>query len=212
MTHGVPSPRVAVPETVQVYPFRAEADIAVARLAADGIQALVHQDDEGGLNPGFFARYGVRVEVARSDLEDAFESLGIERVKVPGEIAKAMFLHAGWAYPHEACGLVAFDSRGGPAFAFCLTNMEDSEHRFTIAPEEHHGAIRLAESLSLTIGAVFHSHVTSEAVPSVSDLNGGADPDWIHFIIGPVVGASPLLRAFRIEDGAAVELSVSVEE
>ncbi len=204
--------RFTDPQTVQVYPFRAEADIAAARLAADGIQSIVHQDDEGGLNPGFFARYGVRVEVDRSDLEDAFESLGIERVQVPGPIARAMFLHAGWAYPHEACGLVAVDLEGVPAFVFCLTNLDRSEHRFTIGPDEHHGAIRLAESLGLSIGAVFHSHVKSEAVPSPSDLSGGADPDWIHFIVGPVAGPRPLLRAFRIEDGLAVELSVSVEE
>ncbi|MDA2978962.1 MAG: M67 family metallopeptidase [Actinomycetota bacterium] len=204
--------RFTEPETVQVYPFRAEADIAVARLAADGIRSIVHQDDEGGLNPGFFARYGVRVEVDRSDLEDAFESLGIERVRVPGEIARAMFFHSGWAYPEEACGLVAFDAHGGPAFAFCLTNLDKSEHRFTIGPEEHHGAMRFAESLGLSIGAVFHSHVKSEAVPSASDLSGGADPDWIHFIVGPVSGRRPLLRGFRIEHGFAIELSVSVDE
>lgn len=196
--------------TVQVYPIRVEADIAVARLAADGIGAVVYQDDEGGLNPGFFKRYGVRVEVALQDAEDAFESLGIERVFVPRDVATAMFRHAGWAYPHESCGLIAVDDLGQPAFAFSLTNVDESEHRFTIEPTEHYGAIQLAEAMDLHIGGVFHSHVRSEAVPSPTDIENAGDPDWLHFIIGPVVDARPLLRGYRIVGGEVTEASVSV--
>ncbi len=197
---------------MQVYPIRAEADIALARLAADGIHAVVHQDNEGGLNPGFFKRYGVRVEVAAGDAEDAFESLGIERVFVPDDVATAMFRHAGWAYPHEACGLIAVGGTGQPAFAFCLTNVDESEQRFTIEPTEHYGAMQVAEAMGLRIGGVFHSHVRSEAVPSPTDIENAGDPDWLHFIIGPVVDARPMLRAFRIADDEATEVSVSVEQ
>jgi proteasome lid subunit RPN8/RPN11 len=198
--------------TVQVYPYRSDADIAVARLAADGIPAVVHQDDEGGLNPGFFKRYGVRVEVDEADFDDACESLGIEQVSVPGPVAEAMFRHSGWGIPNEACGLVAIDEEGMPAFVFCLTNTDASEHRFTISPYEHHGALRLASALGFRIGGVFHSHLRSEAYPSVTDIEGGSDPEWIHFILGPVLEPRPLLRAFRITAGSVAELSVSVTE
>ena len=197
--------------TVQVYPVRSDADIAVARLAADGIAASVRQDDEGGLNPGFFKRYGVRVEVRVEDLEDAYESLGIERVHVPAEIAEAMFRHAGWALPDEACGLIAVDDDGRLAFAMCLTNTDRSPRRFTIDPVEHFGAIRFCESIGLRIGAVFHSHVTSEAVPSRTDIEAGLGVDWLQFIVGPVLGQGTLLRAFRIVDGVVEEASVVVQ-
>lgn len=197
--------------TVRVYPVRSDADIAVARLAADGIEASVHQDDEGGLNPGFFKRYGVRVEVSVEDLEDAFESLGIERIHVPGQIADAMFRHAGWALPNEACGLIAVDDDGRLAFAMCLTNVDLSPRRFTVDPTEHFGAIRFCESIGLRIGAVFHSHVKTEAVPSATDVEADLDEDWLHFIVGPVVGQRPLLRAFRITRGEVEEASVVVQ-
>lgn len=197
--------------TVRVFEVRSDADIAVARLAADGIEASVHQDDEGGLNPGFFKRYGVRVEVDEEDLEDAYASLGIERVRVPGPVADAMFRHAGWSLPNEACGLVGCDADGQPAFAACLTNTDLSPRRFTIDPEEHFGAMRYCESIGLTIGGVFHSHVKSEAVPSPTDVDAGLDHRWIHFIIGPVVGERPLLRAFRIIDGVVEEASVVID-
>jgi proteasome lid subunit RPN8/RPN11 len=197
--------------TVAVYPFRADAEIAVARLAADGIDAGIRQDDEGGLNPGFFKRYGVRVEVGVEDLDDARESLGIEHVKVSRQIFDAMFAHSGWCRPHEACGLVAFDGET-PAFVFCLTNVDESGRRFTIDPAEHFGSIRLAERFGYEIGGMFHSHLSAEAYPSESDVQGGGDPDWIHFIIGPVNGARPVLRAFRIVDADVRELSVGVGE
>jgi proteasome lid subunit RPN8/RPN11 len=198
--------------TVAVYEVRSDGEIAKARLAADGIEAWVSVDDEGGLNPGFFSKYGVRLVVRAEDLDDAYESLGIERVRVPYQVADAMFKHAGWAYPEEACGLVAVDQSGGPVLTICLTNADHAADRFTIAPEEQFGAIGLSERCGFRIGAVFHSHPCSDAYPSQSDINGGADPEWIHFIVGPVFGPRPLLRAYRIVEGDVAEVHVTVEQ
>jgi proteasome lid subunit RPN8/RPN11 len=195
--------------TVRVYATRSEADIAVARLAADSIVSAVRVDDEGGLNPGFFNSYGVRVVVGHADLNDAYQSLGIERLLLADQIADAMFKHSGWAFPNEACGLVAFDGDVATA-AMCLTNADNSPDRFTIDPAEHYGAFRFAERMGWTIGGVFHSHPRSDAIPSPSDMSGGADPDWLHLIVGPVAGPRPLLRAYRIESGVVSEVSVSV--
>jgi len=202
---------VTTPVTVAVYPFRSDADIAVARLAADGIQSAIRADDEGGLSPGFFTRFGVRVEVDSEDIEDAYESLGIERVTLRREIAEAMFSHAVWAFPDEACGLIAMDDAGDAKMVFCLTNTDVSERRFTIDPVEHHGCIAYADSVGWSIGGVFHSHTRSEAYPSEADIGGGGDPSWLHMIVGPVVGPNPVVRGFRFNDGVVTEASVTVE-
>lgn len=196
--------------TVAVYDVRSDGEIARARLAADGIGSRLSVDNEGGLSPGFFALYGIRLIVHPEDLEDAYESLGIEHVVVPAQVADAMFKHSGWAYPEEACGLVAFDDAGNPVLTLCLSNADHAGDRFTIAPDEQFGAIRLSERLGYEIGAVFHSHTQSEAVPSKFDVHGGADPEWLHFIVGPVAGGPALLRAYRIVDGDAVEVKVTV--
>ena len=198
--------------TVAVYDVRSDGEMARARLAADGIVARVSADDEGGLNPGFFSSFGVRLVVRAEDLDDAYQSLGIERITVPFQVADAMFKHAGWAYPMEACGLVAFSHDGGPALTLCLTNADRAEDRFTISPAEQFGAHRLSERLGYRIGAVFHSHIRTEAYPSEFDVEGGADPAWIHFIVGPVVGRRPFLRAYRIRNGSIAEINVTVGE
>ena len=197
--------------TVQVYPYRSDADIAVARLGSDGIRAVVHVDNEGGLSPGFFTRFGVRVEVNADDLEDAYESLGIERVTMANAIAEAMFAHAVWSYPNEACGLLAMDVNGEVKMVLCLTNTDASEHRFTIDPVEHYGCVTFAEKLGWHIGGIFHSHTRSEAYPSDTDVDGGGDPSWLQVIVGPVVGANPVVRAFRFDEGIVNEASVTVE-
>ena len=199
------------PVTVQVYPYRSDAEIAVARLWADGIRAAIRADDEGGLSPGFFTRFGIRVEVDSDDLEDAYVSLGIERVAFGREVAEAMFAHAVWAYPYEACGLIAMDTDGNPMMVFCLTNVDASEHRFTIDPAEHYGCIAYAEAAGWQIGGVFHSHTRSEAFPSESDIGGGGDPEWLNVIVGPVAGPNPVVRAFRFEGGIVDEVSVTLE-
>jgi proteasome lid subunit RPN8/RPN11 len=195
--------------TVRQYPVRSDAEIARARLAADGIRSFVAVDDEGGLSPGFYRDHAVRLVVDVEDLADAYESLGVERVEVPRPVALAMANHAVWSMPHEACGLVLFDA-ALPVFAVALTNADASPHRFTIRPDEHHGAVRLADRHGWTIGGVFHSHPNSPAYPSGADRLGGGDPSWINFIIGPVRGRDATLRAFRFSDEGIDELSVQV--
>lgn len=195
--------------TAAEYPFRSDAEIALARLAADGIKAVIAVDDEGGLNPGFYRDYGVRVVVNATDLEDARDSLGIEHLTLDRRLAEAIVRHAASSAPHEACGLVLFDN-ADPVFVVCLTNTDESDHRFTIDPAEHHGVLRFAERNGWTIAGVFHSHPRSPAVPSQADIDGGADPEWLHLIAGPVIGRNPELRAYRIADGGVAEVSLSV--
>ena len=198
--------------TVVVYDVRSDAVIARARLSADGIDAWIAVDDEGGLNPGFFSRYGVRVIVRSEDLDDAYVSLGIERVCVPSQVADAMFKHAGWAYPEEACGLVAFDDGDVPRLTICPTNADHSAPRCTVAPAAQCGSLRLASAPGPPVGAAFARQPRTEAYPSAEDIAGGADPEWLHFIVGPVVGRRPLLRAYRIVKGDVTEVNVTVEQ
>ena len=196
--------------TLRTYPFVSDAEIGKARLAADGIDSVVRVDNEGGLNPGFYREYGVRLEVDPADLDDAMDSLGIERIFVPLEAARAMAAHALASMPHEACGLVIFDEQGDVRFVCCLTNADASASRFTIDPAEHHGAIGFAGAMGWTIGGVFHSHVRSEPLPSGADLTGGGDPDWVHFIIGPVTGRKPALRGYRFHEHGPEEVSLDI--
>ncbi len=63
--------------TLGTYLHRDEAEIACACLASEGIAAIVVADDEGGLSPGFFTDFRIRLVVRSADLPAAREALSV---------------------------------------------------------------------------------------------------------------------------------------
>jgi proteasome lid subunit RPN8/RPN11 len=188
--------------TVHVYTTRSDAEIARAKLVGEGIDALVIADDEGGLNPGFYNRYGVRVVVRADQLATARRALDIESLTIPNDALEAMIQHARSAAPEEACGLFAVGDDAAVTMVYCLTNTQHSSTAYTIEPIEHYHAWDHARRNGWEIGGVFHSHPTSAAVPSPADLVG-LDPEWVSVILG-----AGEIRAYRVRDGIPTGVSV----
>lgn len=192
--------------TVAVYTIRSDAEIVRARLVSEGLEALVIADDEGGLNPGFFAHYGVRVVVAAADLPAAHAALDLDVVIMSGRAHGAMIEHARASAPNEACGLVA-GRDGVVTKVYPLTNVDAAPDRFTLDPAEHFSAVQDAEANDWAIVGAYHSHPSGAPIPSASDLQGGGDPGWVNLIVG-VERGRVAVKAYRYEgDGAtAVEI------
>lgn len=203
--------------TVETYLLRHEAEIAKARLAADGIRSMIQADDEGGLNPGFFDDYRIRLLVNRENLVEAAEVLanGIdpgpdETIVANSDHLEAFAAHAQFCLPNEACGLLAFDAARRLRFVYCLTNRDASPHRYTVDPVEHYRAIQHAERNGWEVAGAFHSHPRGRARPSKTDIEAAGDPEWIHVIIGLASGAERNVRAFRVVGGSAREIPLAV--
>lgn|GEM_PF-1284704 len=192
--------------TVGSYLHRGEAEIALAHLAAAGIAGVVVADDEGGLNPGLYADHRVRVVVCGGDRISAVAVLGGDGLglPMPGQIHDAIVAHARFCAPAEACGLLATDRDGRLRMAYCLTNVDASPSRFTVAPDEHYRAMRHAERNGWTIGGSFHSHPASPPFPSPADVAGALDPAWLHVVAGLL--PAPQVRGFAISGGVATEV------
>lgn len=188
--------------TVHVYTTRSDAEIARAKLVGEGIDALVIADDEGGLNPGFYDHYGVRVVVRADQVAAARRALDIEALTIPDGALEAMIQHARSAAPEEACGLFAVGEGVVVTMVYCLTNTQHSSTAYTIDPTEHYHAWDHARRNGWEIGGVFHSHPASAAVPSTADLVG-FDPDWVSVILG-----ASEIRAYRVRDGVTTGVSV----
>lgn len=192
--------------TVAVHTTRSDAEIVRARLVSAGIACLVIADDEGGLNPGFYSSYGVRVVVGAAELSRARAVLGLEATIVENAVIAEMIEHARRWAPNEACGLVA--ARDGIIVgAYPLGNADPAPDRFTLDPSEQFGAIQDADGRGWVIAGSFHSHPASEPIPSNADLGGGGDPGWVNFIVGVESGAIAV-RAYRYRDGAATVVEI----
>jgi proteasome lid subunit RPN8/RPN11 len=192
--------------TVGVYTIRSDAEIVRARLLSDGIEAIVIADDEGGLNPGFYSQYGVRVVVAAVDLAAANAALDIDAVIISRKAIAKMIEHARACAPNEACGLVA-GLDGMVAKVYALTNTDEAPDRFTLDPAEHFAAIQDAETNGWVVSGSFHSHPSGAPIPSASDLDGGGDPGWTNLIVGVENGRIGV-RAYRYADGGATTVEI----
>lgn len=197
--------------TLRTYLHRDEAEFSRLRLEAGEIQSIVFADDEGGLSPGFFVDHRIRLSVRNEDLAAAILELDpeAETLHLADEARAAIVHHAAVTAPIEACGLLAVaDGVEHPrvAMVYCLTNIDRSPRRFTVAPAEHYGAHRHAERNGWQIRGAFHSHPRALPFPSQTDIAQALDPTWFYLIVGPV--RDPSVRAFTIKDGEVRDVVV----
>jgi proteasome lid subunit RPN8/RPN11 len=88
---------------------------------------------------------------------------------------------------------------------FCLTNRLHSPSRYTIDPREHFGAMRYAERQGLAIVGAWHSHPAGDATLSATDIASSPGGSWITLVVGNSAPPAAAVRAFRTEDGRAIE-------
>jgi proteasome lid subunit RPN8/RPN11 len=109
----------------------------------------------------------------------------------------------------ECCGLLA----GHDAVISAILparNVLQSATSYEIAPEELFALFRGIRSEKLQHLGIYHSHPNGENFPSPSDLERACYPEAAYFIICPNVGVAHPVRAFRIIEGRAHELSLEL--
>ena len=122
--------------------------------------------------------------------------------------------------PDEACGLLA-GPMTGPVGAASRTgevravypcrNADQSARTYTVDSRDYLRAMRDAEDHGDEIVGVWHSHTHTDAYPSTTDVRQAVDPAWAYVIVSLKHG-EPVLRAYRIRDGAITEMPVEVED
>jgi len=125
-----------------------------------------------------------------------------------------MLAHAVRGAPWEACGL--FGGRFGADLVtefVPMSNAAASSVIYRLDPQEQLDVETSIEAAGLATLGVMHSHVQSAPYPSPTDIADAArfDPlGTMHFVIVSLKRAEPVLRDFRIVDGAVREIPVVV--
>jgi proteasome lid subunit RPN8/RPN11 len=121
-------------------------------------------------------------------------------VVIPDDVREAVVAHAEREAPNEACGLVFF--RDGRAERYEPgRNAAASPYRFELEFDDPE--IWFAEDDGYEL-AVFHSHVSSPARPSRTDVENIGHWEGKPYVIYSLRLGD--LAAFRIEDGQIVDL------
>jgi [CysO sulfur-carrier protein]-S-L-cysteine hydrolase len=122
----------------------------------------------------------------------------------------AIIGHAYDGLPDEACGLLLGEPGSGVAHRFHATaNAAASSRVYSIGPRDYLAADDAAADAGLAIIGVVHSHTHTDAYPSPTDIDQAPDPDW-HYVIVSLRDEAPVLRSYRIADGAVREEPVAL--
>jgi proteasome lid subunit RPN8/RPN11 len=107
----------------------------------------------------------------------------------------------------ECCGLLA----GRDALISAVLparNILESAAAYEIEPGELFALFRRIRVGGLDHLGIYHSHPRGDNAPSPRDLERAFYPDAAYFILSPLPGAPRPVRAFRISDGRARELTL----
>jgi len=107
-------------------------------------------------------------------------------------------------YPYECCGILA--SKDDKVVAIHpLTNVDKSSVTYLANGAQQLAAIRAVEDASLTLAAIYHSHPTSPAYPSQTDVRLAYYPEAAYLIASLQNVGAPVIKGFRILDGKITE-------
>lgn len=117
--------------------------------------------------------------------------------------------HVARHVPLEACGLLAGKNDRVEEVVF-VRNQAQSPERFVMDPYEQLKAFDQIESNGLDLLGIFHSHPTGPETLSATDMAEAAYE--VVYLIWSLNGDLWKVRGFWIENGQALEVSLSIEE
>jgi [CysO sulfur-carrier protein]-S-L-cysteine hydrolase len=107
----------------------------------------------------------------------------------------------------ECCGLLA--AREGVITALLpATNALASATAYEIAPRELFALFRRMRKQRLDFAGIYHSHPSTENIPSPRDVESAFYSDAAYFILSPRADAPAPVRAFSICADRAVEIEI----
>ena len=130
-------------------------------------------------------------------------------MRVRGAVIDAIVEHARRERPLECCGLL-IGTGDEVVESHPARNLEESAVSYRVDPADHFKAIRDARARGLAVIGAYHSHPRTAAEPSPTDIREANDPDFVHVIVS-LAGAGPDVAAFRVQDGRAIRLALTID-
>ncbi len=130
--------------------------------------------------------------------------------RLPAALRDAMVAQAQTEAPFEACGVVAADAEGRAVGYHPLPNIAGRLDWFEPDPRALLRVTMEIEDGGGSLWGIYHSHPRSPARPSESDIALASYPDSLYLICSLEPVDQPGLRAWRIRDGAAREVPLTI--
>jgi len=120
-----------------------------------------------------------------------------------------MIDHCRKGYPYEACGILAGEGHVASKL-YAMTNIEKSPVSYQLDPKEQFNALKDIRANHLSMVAIFHSHPSSAAYPSLTDVNLAFYEDAVYVIVS-LSESTPVVKGFSIKQGKIEEAEVAIQ-
>jgi proteasome lid subunit RPN8/RPN11 len=127
----------------------------------------------------------------------------------------AIVAHARRDFPDEACGIIAGPEGSDLAARLIpMTNVDRSPTFFRFDPAEQLALYQEMDAADEEIVVVYHSHTSTEAYPSRTDIAYAAEPQAHYLLVsvaetGAAEGPAEV-RSYRIVDGVVSEEEIEI--
>jgi proteasome lid subunit RPN8/RPN11 len=136
-------------------------------------------------------------------------------LNIPRIVYEGMICHALAERPLECCGLLAGvireDGVGAVRLRYPLVNAAASPVEFESEPRSHFSADRDIRRQGLEILAIYHSHPTSEPMPSRTDRQRSWGDGVVNLIVS-LATPTPTVRAWWLSAEECHEAEWSIQD
>ncbi|ORU93838.1 MAG: hypothetical protein A6F72_07760 [Cycloclasticus sp. symbiont of Poecilosclerida sp. N] len=136
-----------------------------------------------------------------------------KKIELPRKLVNELLHYAQLSQEHEVCGLLGKDSCGKFSFYPVDNVSEEPATRFLMAPELQLAAMKEMRNKGQELFAVYHSHPTSPAIPSATDIELANYPDALYLIVSLNTKGVLEMRCFKLlHDKNIVEIVLRMKE
>ena len=136
------------------------------------------------------------------------------RLTIPASLLEEVIAHARRDLPNECCGLLAgriLEGTGIVAARFAIGNDAASPTEYATNARDLLAAFRAMRSDGTELLAIYHSHPTSEAVPSRHDIERNTyGESVVHLIVGLV--GTETVRAWWLAEAGYREVPLEITQ
>lgn len=122
------------------------------------------------------------------------------RLVVPDVLLEEVIAHARRELPNECCGLLAGTIDGRVTTRFAITNDAASPTEYATNPRDLLDAFRAMRHAGTEPLAFYHSHPTSAAVPSATDVARNTYGESVVHVIVGLASGEPDVRAWWLTE------------
>jgi proteasome lid subunit RPN8/RPN11 len=130
--------------------------------------------------------------------------------RLPASLRDEIIAAARAALPNESVGLLVGD--GAPRRYMAMVNAAASPYRYAIDPAEQLRVWTALDEAGESVWAIVHSHVSSAAEPSKTDVELAYYPESLYLICSLADTPQPVIRAWSIVSGAVSEVLLAADE